>query len=75
MKFTSTEHGDVMEYFAHATARQQRDQYLHALDQLLASLGDEEPASLEEIRQLFTTYEPSEMRSLSSDIEAMREER
>ena len=75
MKSMSTEHLDLMERLAITTARHQRERYLHELDKLLASLGDEEPASLEEIRQLFATYEPPNMLSLSTEIEAMREER
>lgn len=66
---------DLMEHLAIVTARRQRDQYLHALDTLLASLSDGAPASLEESRQLFATYEPPHMPSLRAEIEAMREER
>ena len=75
MKSTSPGNPDLMEHLAIVTARQQRDQYLDQLDQLLDSLGDDEPSSLDEIRRLFTTYEPSGLPSLSAEIEAMREER
>ena len=75
MKPTSTENLDLMEHLAIATARQQREQYLEQLDQLLESLDAGEPSSLEEIRQLFATYESPDMPSLSAEIEMMREER
>ena len=75
MKSTSPENLDLMEHLAVVNARQQRDQYLDQLDQLLESLGDEEPSSLDELRRLFLTYEASDLPSLSADIEAMREER
>lgn len=75
MKSTSTEGFDLMERSALVKARCQREQYLHGFDELLASLDEAEPASLEEIRQLFATHEPPDMPSLSAEIEAMREER
>ena len=75
MKSTSPQDLDLMEHLAIVTARQQRDQYLKQLDRLLESLGDEEPSSLEELRRLFTTYEPADLPSLSAEIETMREER
>lgn len=64
-----------MEHLAVVNARQQRDQYLDQLDQLLESLGDEALSSIEELRQLFTSYETSDLPSLSTEIEMMREER
>lgn len=75
MKSTSPENLDLMEHLAVVNARQQRDQYLDQLDQLLESMGDEETSSIEELRRLFTTYEASDLPSLSAEIETMREER
>ena len=75
MKSTSTKKLDLMEHLAIVTVRQQRDQYLEQLDQLLESLGDAEPSSQEDLRRLFTTYESPHLPSLSAEIETMREER
>ncbi len=58
-----------------STTRRQRDEYLDVFDQLIESIGEGEAGSLEEIRQLFVTYESPQMPSLSSEIESMREER
>lgn len=66
---------DLMAHVALIEARRQRQQYLDGLDQLLACVGHGEVASLEEIRQLFLTYEDPQMPTLSSEIETMRETR
>ncbi len=75
MKSTSTQHANLMEQLAVVNARRQRDAYHDGFDQLLEWIGEGEADSLEEIRQLFVTYESPGMPSLSSDIESMREER
>jgi hypothetical protein len=49
MQSTSIEKRDLMEHLAIVTARQQRDQYLEQLDQLLESLGDAAPGPLEDL--------------------------
>jgi hypothetical protein len=67
---------DLLERIAIVEARQKREQYLSALDELLTSLGGaDEAASLDEIRAMFAQYEKPGMPTLSSEIEAMREER
>jgi hypothetical protein len=71
-----TDNLDLLERAAVAQARQKREQYLQALDEFLNSFGIAgEAASLDEIRAMFAQYEKSGMPSLSSEIEAMREER
>jgi hypothetical protein len=67
---------DLLERIAVAQARQEREQYLQALDEILTSFGiADEAASLDEIRAMFAHYEKPDMPTLSSEIEAMREER
>lgn len=67
---------DFLERVAIVQARQKREQYLQALDDLLTSFGIAgEVASLDEIRAMFAHYEKPGMPTLSSAIEAMREER
>ena len=67
---------DFLERMAIAQVRQRREQYLEALDELLTSFGIAgEAASLDEIRAMFAHYEKPDMPTLSSEIEAMREER
>lgn len=67
---------DLLERLAVVAARQKREQYLSALDELLSAFGvADEAASLEEIRAMFATYEKPALATLSSEIEAMREER
>jgi hypothetical protein len=67
---------DLLERMAIAQARQKREQYLRTLDDLLTSFGIVgEAASLDEIRAMFVRYEKPGMPTLSSEIEAMREER
>jgi hypothetical protein len=71
-----TDNLDLLERMAIAQARQKREQYLRTLDDLLTSfviVG--EAASLDEIRAMFVRYEKPGMPTLSSEIEAMREER
>jgi hypothetical protein len=70
-----TDNLDLLERIALAKARQQREQYLRWLDDLLTLFGDGEAAALEEIRALFAKYDKPGMPTLSSEIEAMREER
>ena len=55
-----TDNLDLLERAAVAQARQKREQYLQALDEFLNSFG---------------IYEKLGMPTLSSEIEAMREER
>jgi hypothetical protein len=67
---------DFLERVAIVQARQKHEQYLQALDELLASFGIAgEVALLGEIRTLCAHYEKPGMPTLSSEIEAMREER
>jgi hypothetical protein len=67
---------DLLERMAVAETRQKRERYLSVLDELLATFVDAgEVASLDEIRAMFATYEKPGMATLSSEIEAMREER
>ena len=67
---------DFLERMAIAQVRQRREQYLEALDELLTSFGIAgEAASLDEIRAMFAHYEKPGMPTLSSEIEAVREER
>ena len=67
---------DFLERMAIAQVRQRREQYLETLDELLTSFGIAgDAASLDEIRAMFTRYEKPGMPTLSSEIEAMREER
>ena len=71
-----TDHLDLLERAAVAQARQKREQYLRALDEFLTSFGIAgATASLDEIRAMFAQYDKPGMPSLSSEIEAMREER
>jgi hypothetical protein len=71
-----TDNLDLLERAAVAQARQKREQYLQALDELLNSFGIAgEAASIDEIRAMFARYEKPGMPTLSSEIEAMREER
>ena len=71
-----TDNLDLLERMAIAQARQKREQYLRTLDELLISFGIAgEAASLDEIRAMFVRYEKPGMLTLSSEIEAMREER
>jgi hypothetical protein len=67
---------DLLERAAVAQARQKREQYLQALDEFLNSFDiPGEAAALDEIRAMFAQYEKPGMSTLSSEIEAMREER
>ena len=67
---------DMESEAAVAQARQKREQYLQALDEFLTSFGIAgEAASIDEIRAMFAHYEKPAMPTLSSEIEAMREER
>jgi hypothetical protein len=76
MKPMSPDALDLLERLAVAEARQKREHYLSMLDELLTSFGaGDEAASLAEIRALFAAYEKPGMTTLSSEIEAMREER
>ena len=76
MPLISTHSLDFLERVAVAQVREKREQYLGALDELLTSFGIAgEAASLDEIRAMFTRYEKPGMPTLSSEIEAMREER
>jgi hypothetical protein len=76
MKQISADDLDLLDQIAVSVARQKRAQYLRALDDLLNALDTErEAASLDEIRAMFTAYEPPDMPTLSAEIEAMREER
>ena len=71
-----TDNLDLLERAAVAQARQKREQYLQALDEFLNSFGiPGEAAALDEIRAMFAQYEKPGMLTLSSEIEAMREER
>jgi hypothetical protein len=71
-----TDNLDLLERVAVAQARQKRKQYLGALDEFLTSFGIAgEAASIDEIRAMFAQYEKPGMPTLSSGIEAMREER
>ena len=73
---TPTDNLDPLERVAGAQPRQKREQYLRALDELLTSFGIAgEAAALDEIRAMFAQYEKPGMPTLSSEIEAMREER
>ena len=72
----SPENLDLLERLAVADVRQKREQCLSVLDELLTSFGiTGDVASLDEIRTMFATYEKPGMATLSSEIEAMREER
>ena len=65
-----------LERVAVAQVRQKREHYLEALDEILTSFGIAgEAASLDEIRAMFTRYDKPGMPTLSSEIEAVREER
>lgn len=76
MKPVSSENLDLLERLAIVEARQKREQYLRALDDLLIPFGiAAEAASLDEIRAMFATCETPGMATLSSEIEAMREAR
>jgi hypothetical protein len=76
MSLIPTNNLDLLERVAVAQARQKRQQYLQALDELLTSFGIAgEGASLDAIRAMFTRYEQPGMPTLSSEIDAMREER
>ena len=76
MKPMSSDALDLLERLAVAEARQKREQYLSLLDELLTAFGaDDEAASLADIRAMFAAYETPGMTTLSSEIEAMREER
>ena len=67
---------DFLERVAVAQVRQRREQYLEALDELLTSFGIAgEAALLDEIRAMFAHYEKLGMPTLSSEIEALQEER
>ena len=67
---------DFLERVAVAQVRQRREQYLEALDELLTSFGIAgEAASLDEIRAMFAHSEKLGMPTLSSEIEALQEER
>ena len=71
-----TDNLDLLERAAIAQARQKRKKYLRALDEFLNSFGIAgEATSLVEIRAMFVQYEKPGMPTLSSEIEAMREER
>ena len=71
-----TDNLDLLERVAVAQPRQKREQYLRALDELLTSFGIAgEAASLDEIRAMSVQYKKPDMPTLSSEIEAMREER
>jgi hypothetical protein len=75
MKPMSADDLDLLDRMA--VGRQKREQYLYlaTLDGLLDSFGIErEAVSLDEIRTMFATYEQPGMPTLSSEIEAMREE-
>jgi len=73
---TPTDNLDLLERAAVVQARQKREQYLQALDECLNSFGiPGEAATLDEIRAMFAQYEKPGMPTLSSEIEAMREER
>ena len=70
-----TDNLDLLERAAVAQARQKRAQYLQALDEFLNSFSiPGEAAALDEIRAMFAQYEKPGMSTLSSEIEAMREE-
>jgi hypothetical protein len=76
MKPRSPDTLDLLERLAVAEARHKREQCLSMLDALLTSLGaGDEAASLDEIRAMFAAYEKPGMTTLSSEIEAIREER
>ena len=76
MPLIPTDNLDLLERVAVAQARQKREQYLRALDEFLNSFGIAgEAASIAEIRAMFAHYEKPDMPPLSSEIEAMREER
>jgi hypothetical protein len=76
MKPNSANDLDLLDQMAVTLAREKRGQYLDALDDLVNSFDAAgEAASIEEIRALFRTYEQPGMPTLSSQIEAMREER
>jgi hypothetical protein len=67
---------DLLDQIAVSVARQKRAQYLRSLDDLLNAFDTaRDAASLDEIRAMFTAYEPLDMPPLSAEIEAMREER
>lgn len=71
-----TDNLDLLERVAVAQARQKREQYLGGLDECLTSFGMAgEAASIDEIHAVFAQYEKPGMPTLSSEIEAMREER
>lgn len=73
---TPTANLDLLERVTVAQARQKREHYLRTLDELLTSFGSAgEAASLDKIRAMFARYEKPGMPTLSSEIEAMREER
>jgi hypothetical protein len=71
-----TDNLDLLERVAVAQARQKRERYLRALDEILTAFASaSEAASIDEIRAMFAQYEKPGMPTLSSEIEAMREER
>jgi hypothetical protein len=68
-----TDNLHLLERAAVAQARQKREQYLRALDELLNSFGIAgEAAALDETRAMFAHYEKPGMPTLSAEIEAMR---
>jgi hypothetical protein len=76
MKQISADDLGLLDQIAVSVARQKRAQYLRSLDDLLNAFDTErKAASLDEIRAMFTAYEPPHMPPLSAAIEAMREER
>jgi hypothetical protein len=76
MKPTSSDALDLWERLAVAEAQHTREHYLSLLDQILTSFGaGDEAASLAEIRAMFAAHEKPGMATLSSEIEAMREQR
>jgi hypothetical protein len=71
-----TDNLDLLERMAIVQARQKCAQYLRTLDELLTSFGiADEAASLDEIGAMFGRYKKPGMLTLSSEIEAIREER
>jgi len=76
MEPTSSNALDLLERLAIVEARHQHEHYLHLLDEVLTSFGTRaEAALLAEIRAMFAAHEKPGMATLSSEIEAMREQR